>query len=101
MSNVNQTRIINHLRNVLFNLNWSNIQCTQCSWVDHVDRFTRCEVCDEYFCGNCQCVHSPGTSSDTDAGSNSEPKTKRARFEEDVEEQESQFQVVPEHQADS
>lgn len=53
----NKSAVISHLRDVLGNLNWSSHECINCEWIDHEDKFHRCEVCEEWFCEDCQETH--------------------------------------------
>ena len=50
----NPDDIIEHLREILSNLNYSTHKCICCEWIDHEDEdWCRCHDCEEYICHEC------------------------------------------------
>lgn len=53
MGRCDKDEIINHLIEMLNDLNLSTEQCVDCDWVDYYEDFESCHVCKSSLCGTC------------------------------------------------
>jgi hypothetical protein len=53
-SDCDKDKIIDHLRNILSNVNYSLNTCCCCGWIDHEDKpWKRCNDCGDSICEHC------------------------------------------------